>query len=280
MPLEGLDSTKTLVPLDTPDLEKVELSFEGALKTAYAQSPELAKSLKEIEGTKLELSYQKNQLLPQLDLRGSLWYPGQSGDILIYKDNNPYSGVVVGKIKGSRVDSLKDVFNLKYKNWYVTLDLTIPLDSIFSRASLAKARLDDEKKLLERKKIEQDIYYAVLEAYKDVENREELIESASRYRELTETKLGAEEERYNLGLVGHEWLIQYQRDLASARVGEIGAKIDYQVAVAKLEKTMGVSLKNKVRFRQHHLTLVLPLPYSGIDEFSYNRTLQLVFGND
>jgi outer membrane protein TolC len=250
MPLEGLDSTQALVPLDGPGLEKVDLGFEEALKTAYAESPELEKSLKEIEGQRLEVSYQKNQLLPQLDLRGSLWYPGQSGDILLYKDNNPYTGVVVGKIKGSRVDSLKDVFNLKYRNWYVTLDLTIPLDSVFSRANLAKARLEEEKKLLERKKTEQDIYYAVLEAYKEMNNRQEQIESASRYRELTETRLRAEEERYNLGLVGHEWLFQYQRDLASARVGEIRAKINYQITVAKLEKAMGVSLRNKnLRFR-------------------------------
>ena len=251
MPLEGLDSIKTLVPLDSPGLEKVDFSFEEALKTAYTESPELEKSLKEIEGTKLEVSYQKNQLLPQLDLRGSLWYPGQSGDILIYKDDNPYTGVVEGKIKGSRVDSLKDVFNLKYRNWYVTLDLTIPLDSVFSRASLVKARLDGEKRLLEKKKTEQDIYYAVLEAYKEMINREEQIDSASRYRELTETRLRAEEERYNLGLVGHEWVFQYQRDLATARVSEIRAKINYKITVAKLEKAMGVSLKKKsLRFRE------------------------------
>jgi len=251
-PLEGLSSVKTLIPLDMPALEKADLSFEEALQTAYAESPELEKSMKEIESTKLDVSYQKNQLLPQLDLRASLWYPGQSGDILVYKDNNPYTGEVVGKIKGSRIDSFKDVFDLKYKNWYVTLNLTIPLDSIFSRASLAGARLEEEKKLLERKRIEQSIYYDVLEAYKEKKNREEQIEAASRYRGLTETRLRAEEERYNLGLVGNEWLFQYQRDLATARVGEIRAKINYQIAVAKLEKTMGVSLKNKdLKFRQY-----------------------------
>lgn len=252
MPLEGLDSFKTLIPLDSPSLEKVDLTFEEALKTAYAESPELEKSLEEIEGTKLEVSYQKNQLLPQLDLRASLWYPGQSGDILVYKDNNPYTGEVVGKVKGSRIDSFRDVFDLKYQNWYVTLNLTIPLDSIFSRANLAKARLDEEKKLMERKKIEQNIYYGVLEAYKEMKNREAQIKTAARYQELTETRLKAEEQRYNLGLVGNEWLFQYQRDLANARVSEIRAKINYQIAVAKLEKTMGVSLRNKgLKFRQY-----------------------------
>ncbi|MFZ2055002.1 MAG: TolC family protein [Candidatus Aminicenantales bacterium] len=251
-PPEGLGSLKALIPSDSPGLEKVDLSFEEALKTAYAESPELEKSLKEIESTKLDVSYQKNQLLPQLDLRASLWYPGQSGDILVYKDNDPYTGEVVDKIKGSRIDSFKDVFNLKYKNWYVTLNLTVPLDSIFSRAGLAQARLEEEKKLLERKKLEQTIYYDVLEAYKEMKNREEQIETAFRYRELTETRLRAEEERYNLGLVGNEWLFQYQRDLATARVSEIRAKISYQVAVAKLEETMGVSLKKKgLKFKEY-----------------------------
>ncbi|MGB7295216.1 MAG: TolC family protein [Candidatus Aminicenantales bacterium] len=251
-PPEGLISLKALIPSDSPDLEKVGLSFEDALKAAYAESPELEKSLKEIESAKLDVSYQKNQLLPQLDLRASLWYPGQSGDILVYKDDDPYSGEVVGKVKGSRIDSFKDVFDLKYKNWYVTLNLTLPLDSLFSRAGLARVKLEEEKKLLERKKIEQGVYYGVLEAYKEMKNREEQIQTASRYRELTETKLRAEEERYSLGLVGNEWLFQYQRDLANARVSEIRAKINYQIAVAKLEKSMGVSLKKKgLNFREY-----------------------------
>lgn len=248
---EGLDPVKSLIPLDSPGLDKADLSFEEALRTAYAESPELEKLTREMDSIKLDVSYQKNQLLPQLDLQASLWYPGQSGDVLVYKDNNPYSGEVVGKIKGSRIDSFKDVFDFKYRNWYVTLNLSIPMESLFSKSGLAKAKLEEEKKLLERKKAEQDTYYAVLEAFKEMKNREEQIDAASRYRELTETRLRAEEERYNLGLVGNEWLFQYQRDLANARVSEIRARINYRIAVAKLERTMGDSLKKKgLRFRE------------------------------
>lgn len=251
-PVEGLNPSKTLIPLDRPALEKVDLSLEEALKIAYEESPEMEKWFKEIENTKMDVSYQRNQLLPQLDLRASLWYPGQSGDILVYKDNNPYTGIVIDKIKGSRTDSFRDVLDFKYKNWYVTLNLTVSLDTIFSRAGLAKAKLEEEKKLLERTKIEKDIYFSVLEVYKELKNSEQQIETASRYRGLTETRLKAEEERYNLGLVGNEWLFQYQRDLANARVGEIRARINYQIAVAKLERTLGVSLKKKnLKFREY-----------------------------
>lgn len=244
-PAEGLDSSKSLLPLDTPALEKVDLSFDEALKIAYAESPDMERFQKEMENTRLDVSYYRNQLLPQLDFRASLWYFGQSGDILVYKDNDPYTGEIVGKIEGSRIDSFKDVFGFKYKNWYATLNLTIPLDTLFSRAGLAKARLEEEKKLKEREKIEKDIYYNVLEAYKELINREKEIESATRYRELAEKNLEAEEQRYNLGLVGNEWLFQYQNEVANARVSEVKAIIDYTIAVAKLEKVLGINLKNK-----------------------------------
>lgn len=243
---------KSVMPTDRPSLEKINISFEDALKTAYVESPEMERYKKEIENLQLEVTYQKNQILPQLDLNASLWFPGQSGDILIFKDNNPYTGIVVDKIKGSRMDSFKDVFDFKYKNWYVTLNLNIPLESIFSRSSLAKAELDKEKKQLEREKIEKEIYYNVREAYKELKNREKQIETATRYRELTEKRMKAEEERYNLGLVGNEWLFQYQRDLAQAKVSEIKALIDYRIAAAKLERIMGVNLKNKnIKYKQY-----------------------------
>jgi hypothetical protein len=62
---------------------------------------------------------------------------------------------------------------------------------------------------------------------------------------LAEKRLDAEEQRYNLGLAGSEWLFQYQRESATARVNEIRAIVDYKISVAKLEKSLGVSLKKK-----------------------------------
>jgi outer membrane protein TolC len=244
-PAEGLVSSQSLLPTDEPVLEKLDISFEDALKTAYAESPVMERFQKEIENARLDVSYYKNQLLPQLDLNANLWFDGQSGDRLIFKDDNPYTGEVIDTIEGSRFDSIKDVFGFKYRNWQLALNLTIPLDTLFSKAGLAKARLEEEKKLKEMEKSRQEIYYAVLEAYKELQNREKEVASAFRYRELAEKRLEAEEERYNLGLAGSEWLFTYQRDVANAREGEIRAIVNYKISVAKLEMAMGVSLKKK-----------------------------------
>jgi outer membrane protein TolC len=251
-PAEGLVSSQSLIPTDDPVLEKLDLSFEDALKMAYAESPEMERFQKEIENARLDVSYHRNQLLPQLDLNANLWFDGQSGDRLIFKDDNPYTGEVIDKIEGSRFDSIKDVFGFKYRNWYVALNLTVPLDMFFSKAGLAKAKLEEEKKLKEIEKTKQEIYYAVLEAYKELQNREKEVASASRYRELTGKRLEAEEQRYNLGLGVIEWLFQYQRDVATARVNEIRAIVDYKIAVAKLESVLSTNLKNKnIKFLEY-----------------------------
>ncbi|MBC8465942.1 TolC family protein, partial [bacterium] len=117
----------TIIPSDKLVVEEYELSFNEAFNLALKERPELAINQKEIENSSLDISYYKNQLLPQLDLRFSSWFPGQSGDLLIYQDNNPYTGIVVDKIEGGRSDSLKDVFGFKYENWSLSLNLNVPL---------------------------------------------------------------------------------------------------------------------------------------------------------
>ncbi len=244
--------SKSIIPSDEPSVEKKEMSFEEALKIAIEQRPEMARYQKMIENSALDVSYYKNQLLPQLDLQLHAWYLGQSGDKLIYENDDPYHGNIIGKMKASWTDAFKDVFDFKYSNWYVTLNLTIPLQNIFSRASLAKASMEKEQKELEMEKEKKSIYNGLLAAFKELKNSERRLETSSLYRQLMEKKLQAEEERVRLGLATSEWLFQYQRDLSSAKTGEIQATIDYKISVANLERLMGVNLKTRnLKFRDY-----------------------------
>lgn len=253
LPVDASGLSESILPTDKPLVEKVEITFEEALKVAVKERPELSSKQKEIENSNIDVSYYKNQLLPQLDLRFNMWYPGQSGDLLIYEGGSPYySGVVIGKIEGSRGDSLKDVFDFKYENWQISLDFTIPLGNVLSRASLAQARLQNDQKLLERERLSKSVYNEILEIFKELKNNEKSMETSSRYRELMEKKLSAEEERHKLGLVGSEWLFRYQRDFASARTSEIRAIVNYKISVAKLEKALGINMKTKnLKFRSY-----------------------------
>ncbi|MFC2166872.1 TolC family protein [Acidobacteriota bacterium] len=234
-----------IFPSDKPMVEKYELSFDEAFGLALKERPELSINEKEIENSILDISYYKNQLLPQLDLRFFSWFPGQSGDLLIYKNNDPYTGEVVDKIDGSRSDSFKDVFGFKYENWSLSLNLNVPLGNLISRASLAEAKMLREQKLLTQEKEKKTIYFETMETLNEIKILENRINTSTQYRELIEKRLDAEEQKFNLGLVASDWLFTYQERFISAKMAETGAIIDYKIAVANLQKILGTNLKSQ-----------------------------------
>ncbi len=249
---EPVQIPAAIEPIDEPKLEKRTVTFEEALRTALARRPEISRSQNLIADAALDASYFKNQLLPQLDLQFRLWYPGQSGVKYIFLDDNPLTGIIVGKIIGSRAESFKDVFKQTYRNLSVNVTLTVPLANIFSRASLARAKIAENQAQLEMEKERQGIEFEVRDAISDLETSARKIETTTRYRELMEKQVAAETQRYQLGLVGSEWLFTYQRNLASAKADEIRAVIDYKIALSKLDKAMGTTLETKgLKFREY-----------------------------
>ena len=121
-----------------------------------------------------------------------------------------------------------------------------------SRAGVALAKLAREQAVLEMDRERKAIELEVRQAVRELETSARKIDSSTRYRELAEKRMAAENERYTLGLVSNEWLLQYQSDVARAKAGEVRAIIDYKIALAKLEKAMGTTLKSKgLRFRDY-----------------------------
>ncbi|HUT08584.1 MAG TPA: TolC family protein [Candidatus Latescibacteria bacterium] len=235
----------TLVPADKPEAEKRVVTLDDALATALAERPELARTNAMIANAATDVGYFKNQLLPRLDLNLSLWSPGQSGVKYVYLDDNPLTGIVIDTIIGSRGESFRDMFRMAYGNIQLAATLSVPLSNFVSRAGLARARLAQDQARLQFEKARQTIEVEVAEAVKDLEASATRIATSARYRELMEKRVQAETQRYDLGLVGSEWLFTYQRNLAQAKADEIRAVIDYKIALAALDKAMGTTIRAK-----------------------------------
>ena len=243
-------SIPAIAPTDKPDFEKRTVRYEDALATALRERPEMAMVENELAQSAAEVGYARNQLLPELNLQFSALNPGQSGVKYIYQDGNPFSGIVIDVIKGSRMDSIKDVFRKGTMNWTLGLSFTLPLGDVFSRARLARARLESEQVALELEKRKRDIGFEIAEALKDLAANQRKVETSAAFRALLEKRVEAELQRYQVGLAGSEWLFSYQRQLAQARNDEGRALIDCRIALARLEKAMGTTLKSKnLKFR-------------------------------
>ncbi len=239
-----------LVLADRPAAEARAVGIEEALRAALAERPEIVVAEKELAANVNDVGYYRNQLLPELDLNFSIWNPGQSGVKVLYLNDDVFTKTVIGRIEGSRLDSLKEIFRKTYRNWSFGLNLTVPLANVFSRASLAKASLTRRQSEMKLERQKKTIASEVSEAINALRMTERKIKSSAGFRAMVEKRLAAEKQRYDLGLVGSEWLFSYQRDLAQAKTDEVKALVDYKIAVAKLDKVMGMTLKSKgLKFR-------------------------------
>ncbi len=238
-------SGQKIIPRDDPAFIARGVSLQKVLDIALISRPDLKATEKNIETKELNLTIAKNQLLPGLDLNLSYWSPGLSGDRLLYLDDNPFSGIIVGREKGSAGDSISDAFKLLYNNWSVGVTLSFPLSSIFTRADFTRARIELDKSHVEMEDARRQALLEVRDAVRDIETNSKRVDAYKLARKLAERRLQAEEKKLKVGLTTNYFVLQYQEELANARSLEIKAIVDYNLAWAKLEKATGMSLKNR-----------------------------------
>jgi len=234
-----------IVPSSSPASEETKVSQDTSLQLARDNRPDMASARLDIQSKQYELTYARNQLLPDLSLNAQYWSPGVSGTQVLYLNNNPLTGVVIGTVPGGSSASFTDTFGFKYQNWSVGLTLTLPLATVLSRAQTAEAKVSLNQSLLSLKNQEQQLELELSNAVRAVQTNYQRVKAYQLSRELAQRTLEAEQEKLKVGLSTNYFVLQYQRDLANQQSLELKAIIDYNLALANLEKAEGTSLKNK-----------------------------------
>jgi len=207
--------------------------------------PDLDSRRLEVKNTELDLSYAKNQLLPNVNFDAALWSPGTSGTQILYLNGDPLTDEVIGTIPGGAGDALRDALGFKYQNWELGVTFTFPIETIFSRAAYARAKLNKKLALYNLENQEQQVFLEIRNAVRTVQTNYKRVEAYKVARELALQKLEAEEKKLKVGLTTNYLVLQYQRDLDNAVSAELRAIIDYNLSLARLDQSMGTSLKKK-----------------------------------
>jgi outer membrane protein TolC len=245
LPAERPDEALNVVPSDTPAFRPFAVSYEEALAKAMLKRPDLAAAKTTIDTKQVNFSFARNQLLPRLDLNLSYISPGVSGDRILYLNDDPFSGVVIGKEEGSSWDALRDATRFLYKNWSIGLTLSVPIGDIVSRSNYALARIDLQQAEARLKLQEQQIALEVSDAVRSVETDAKRVEAYRVARELAERRLEAEMKKLGVGLTTNYFVLQYQEALAAARSQELKALVDYNLSLARIERVTGSSLETR-----------------------------------
>lgn len=236
-----------LVPKDKPTYVAREVNLEEALAAAIANRTELKIAQLGLQNDRLNLSFARNQTLPDLNLSAGFSSPGIDGTRLFYTNDDPIFGVIdpTRTIYGDIGGALKQTAKFQYPNWNLGLTLSLPLANVFSRASLAQAKLNLRQSMLDLENQKDEVYLEIKNAVRAVDANYKRILAYTKARELAEQKLAGEEEKFRVGQSTNYIVLTYQRDLATARISELNAIVSYNVSIAALERSMGTNLQSK-----------------------------------
>jgi outer membrane protein TolC len=237
-----MDNIKNVrvVPTDVPSVEHIDVDYDEALETAILKRPDLQATRVDIKSKEFDLSYAKNQLLPDVRLQLSYWSPGLSGDQILYQDGNALSGIVVGTVPGKQSTALKDALNFAYKNSSVGISVDLPVSNVLSRAYKAQAKINLDQAKLRIMNQEQQLSLEIGNAVRAVETNYLRTQAYQAARELAEQKLEGEVEKLKVGMSINYLVLSFQRDLADAQTLELKALTEYRISLANLDKVMGV----------------------------------------
>ena len=231
--------TAELSPVDQPRLSQPPIDIPSAVNNALGQRTDLGRAQRQQDINQLNVRALRNHTLPALDLVGAFQLQGQGGDLLV---RDFLGGEAEQVIPGGYGDALSQLSDARFPVWTVGLQMSYPIGTSSEEAALERARLQVRQTEAELRQLELSVATEVTNAALQVESISERIDAATASRELAEEQLAAEESKLQVGLSTNFFVVQSQRDLATARDAELRAILDYQKALVELERLQQTSL--------------------------------------
>ena len=226
-------------PVDQPAFEMAPVDIQAAIRIALDARTDIARTRRQLDINDVTLTYLRNDTLPSLDLVGSFQLQGQGGTQLI---SPILGGPTLVTIPGGYRDAINNLVDADFPVWDVRLQLTYPLGQSSEKAAHARARLQVQQTQAQIRQIELQIATEVTNAALQIESIQKWIEAARTARELAEEQLAAEESKFEVGMSTNFFVVQAQRDLATAQDSELRAILDYQQAVVEFERVQQTSI--------------------------------------
>jgi len=215
-----LDWHLEIEPMTTLPVTVVDaaLDFQEALK----KRPDYQQALLAVKRNDINFRYERNQLLPRVDLIGSYGYSGIDGN-----------GTVARRM----------VRNEDYRSYSYGVQVTIPLTFTSERGRYRVAKNQLRQSEIDLQHLEQGIVVAVGNAAANIETTRKRVEAARIARELGQQALDAEQKRLRAGTGNTFFVVQQQEILAALEVAELRAESDYRRAVAEYDRQLGITLE-------------------------------------
>ena len=244
-----------IVPTDrirVPELERIE-PIQDLIARALDNRPELGRIRIQLDNSKINLKATKNALLPQLSAYATLNNNALSGEINSLPIPSTIPGVAPQLRSSTAVDPfflggygnfLRQMFARNFPDYTFGVQLSIPLRNRSAQADMVSAQLSLRQSEVQQQQQINQIRVDVQNAMIGVQQARARFQTATKNRLLQEQNLDAEQKKYALGASTIFFVIQAQRDLATAQAGEVAALSAYALARVELDRATGQTLES------------------------------------
>lgn len=231
----------TLIPTDRPRIRPLAIELEEAIEQALKRRPELERLNLELEKNRVDRDYYKREGKPRINLRANVGSYGRSGQVF---KNVDFFGALTREpdpahpFYGNFGDSMGQALGFDYISYGIFVDVEIPLRNRRNEGLMAETAIAERRLRHETREQEQVIVEEVRNAYERLGIQKRELDMSALAVRFAEEQLELETKRFKAGLSTNFELLQYQRDVAEARLVELRSQIDYQLALTGLRKAM------------------------------------------
>ncbi len=240
---------ETIEPVDAPETAIVQVDLAEAIRRAENNRPELAEAKSVLAERDVDVGFARDRLKPQLDLVAGYARRGLAGGL---NPTAPEAGALLGvpiavpdALSGGFGRSFGTISEGRFPDASVGLSLSVPVFNTGAKGdvAIAKAQRSQAEILVAQQR--QSVAVEVRNAVLTLDTAAQRIDAAKAGRAAAETQLGAEKERYGVGLSTNFFVLTRQNDLSQAILTETAALTDYRKALTDFARASGTLLDER-----------------------------------
>jgi len=249
MPVIPTDTSQTNA---TPTGQPIQELIDEALK----ERPELAESGIDLVNRQISRSAARNALLPSLALVGFYGGSGLAGTLNPNYDTKLY-GPNVSNVPNDFIGALENTFNNTNPDYYVGLNLNIPIRNRVAKADQYRSELEYRQAELRLEQLKKQVRIEVRNAQYALDQIAARVDAARKARDLAQRTFDITKKEKELGAGSTYQTLSAQHDLALAELDLVSAMTTYEKAKVELDRATGATLEHNGILVQDAITGVV-----------------------
>jgi outer membrane protein TolC len=213
-------------------------SIQDLISAALHDRPELAESDIDLVNRQISRRAARNALLPSLALVGFYGGSGLGGPL------NPLCKGCTSSVPVDFGGALSNTFNNSSPDYYVGLNLNIPLRNRVAKADQYRSELEYRQAELRLEQLKKQVRIEVRNAQYAVEQTGARVQAAHKARDLAQRTFDITKKEQELGAGSSYQTLSAQRDLSLAELDLVTAMTVFEKAKVELDRATGATLEH------------------------------------